>query len=174
MHVALNDEAEYTGGRLVFATAAGFEMPRRPPGTACTHTFNVVHGVTAMLSGVRYSLFFCNTKGDPPAALNAECLEENGKLQYLVAPTLAQFPYFETALALLHGMSDEQLEAAVDEYVCFLRAHVRRESEEANPGRPASPSAELAWRVHQLQPLAYLTARQRLQSALPPSASSQT
>jgi hypothetical protein len=67
MHVALNDESEYTGGRLVFATSAGFEMPRRPPGTACIHTFDVVHGVTALMSGVRYSLFLCNTKGDPPA-----------------------------------------------------------------------------------------------------------
>jgi hypothetical protein len=45
MHVALNDEAEYAGGRLVFATSSGFEMPRRPAGTACTHTFDVVHGV---------------------------------------------------------------------------------------------------------------------------------
>ncbi len=50
------------GGRLVFATSSGFEMPRRPAGTACTHTFEVVHGVTAMESGTRYSLFFCNTK----------------------------------------------------------------------------------------------------------------
>ena len=32
MHVALNDESEYAGGRLVFATAAGFEMPPRPAG----------------------------------------------------------------------------------------------------------------------------------------------
>jgi hypothetical protein len=45
--------------------------------------------------------------------LEETCREETGKLRYLVAPTLAQLPYFETALALLHGMSDEQL-AAVD------------------------------------------------------------
>ena len=62
MHVSLNDEAEYAGGRLVFATSSGFEMPRRPAGTACTHTFDMVHWVTAMESGTRYSLFFCNTK----------------------------------------------------------------------------------------------------------------
>jgi hypothetical protein len=43
MHVALNDESEYAGGRLVFATAAGFEMPPRPAGSECTHTFAVVH-----------------------------------------------------------------------------------------------------------------------------------
>ena len=37
MHVELNDEAENAGGRLVFETSSGFEMPRRPAGTACTH-----------------------------------------------------------------------------------------------------------------------------------------
>ena len=94
----------------------------------------------------------------------------DGKFQFLVAPTLAQYPYFETALARLHGMSDGQLEAVVDEYVCFLMAHVCRESEKTTPCRPTSPSAELAWRVHQLRPLAYLAACQRLQSALPQGA----
>ena len=89
MHVALNDEAEYAGGRLVFATSSGFEMPRRPAGTACTHTFEVVHGVTAMESGTRYSLFLCNTKGtDAPKVAS---LEEAQELEYLVEPTLAQF-----------------------------------------------------------------------------------
>ena len=33
MQVALNDESEYEGGRLVFATAAGFEQPPRPAAT---------------------------------------------------------------------------------------------------------------------------------------------
>ena len=52
--VALNDEAEYDGGRLVFATSAGFEVPHRPVGTACIHTFEIVHGVTSMVTGTRY------------------------------------------------------------------------------------------------------------------------
>jgi hypothetical protein len=163
MHVALNDESEYTGGRLVFATAAGFEMPPRPAGTACTHTFNVVHGVSAMVSGVRYSLFLCNTKGDAPAAPAAMCLEESDKLQYLVAPTLAQFTYFETAISMLHGASDDQLAEGVGEYACFLAAHVRRNKAQQTP--PAGAAAELAWRVHQLRPIAYLAACQRLQSS---------
>ena len=38
MHVALNDESEYAGGRLVFATAAGFEMPPRPAGNVRWYT----------------------------------------------------------------------------------------------------------------------------------------
>ena len=166
MHVALNDESEYAGGRLVFATAAGFEMPPRPAGTACTHTFEVVHGVSAMASGVRYSLFLCNTKGDASAAPAATCLEEVDTLQYLVAPTLAQFKYFEAALSMLRSTSDDLLAAGVGEYVCFLAAHVRRDAgQQGLPGCPAGSAAELAWRVHKLRPIAYLAACQRLESS---------
>ena len=61
MHVALGDEGEYDGGRLVFASRAGFEVPRRPAGSATIHTHAMVHGVTTLRSGTRYSLFLCDT-----------------------------------------------------------------------------------------------------------------
>ena len=171
MHVELNDEAEYAGGRLVFETSSGFEMPRRPAGTACTHTFDVVHGVTAMESGTRYSLFFCNTEGDAPYprrdARNVASLEEVQKLQYLVVPTLAQFQYFEAAILLLRRTSDKQLAAAVVEYACFLAAHVRHDAGQVAPPQwPLGPAVELAWRVHKLRPITYLAACERLQSSL--------
>jgi large subunit ribosomal protein L40e len=173
MQVALNSEDDYAGGRLVFATAAGFEMPRRPAGTACTHTFEVVHGVTAMESGTRYSLFLCNTRtstcskhGEPrPALLDARVREEAGNLRCLVEPTLAQFAYFDKAVALLQGASDDELAAALVDYARFLEAHVCNDASEAAaeaPSRPASAAAELAWRTHQLRPVAYLAACHRL------------
>ena len=62
MHVALNDESEYSGGRPVFATASGFEQPPRPVGSAVIHSDRVAHGVTAMRHGVRYSLFLCDSR----------------------------------------------------------------------------------------------------------------
>ena len=62
MHVALNDESEYSGGRLVFALASGFEQPPRPVGSAVIHSDRVAHGVTAMRHGVRYSLFLCDAR----------------------------------------------------------------------------------------------------------------
>ena len=62
MQVALNGDDEYDGGRLLFATASGFEQPRRPAGSATIHTRSVVHGVTALRSGTRYSLFLCDTR----------------------------------------------------------------------------------------------------------------
>ena len=67
---------------------------------------------------------------------------------------------------MLRGTSDEELAAGVGKYVCFLAAHVRRDAEEQ--ARPGCPAAELAWRVHQLRPVAYLAACQRLQSSSPP------
>ena len=63
MQIALNDETEYEGGRLVFATASfGFDQPSRPAGSAVIHTDRVAHGVTALRSGVRYSLFLCDSR----------------------------------------------------------------------------------------------------------------
>ena len=58
--VALNGDADYGGGRLVFATSIGFVIPARPAGTATIHTDRIVHGVTALTGGVRYGLFLCD------------------------------------------------------------------------------------------------------------------
>ena len=125
----------------MFATSKGFEMPRGPAGAACTHVhdfdvvhdiyrFDVVHGVTAMGSGVGYSLvlFLCDTRGDTSDVLNKVCLEE---FHHLVAPTLAQLPYLEASVEVLRGTSDDlRLAAAVDGDAVdgdagFLAAHVR-------------------------------------------------
>ena len=57
MQVPLNDDSEYDGGRLMFATASGMLQPARPAGSATIHESHVVHGVSQMLGGVRYGLF---------------------------------------------------------------------------------------------------------------------
>ena len=66
MQVALNGEGggedEYEGGTLVFVTGAGFEQPHRPAGSATTHDNTIVHGVTQLVSGVRYGLFLLQNK----------------------------------------------------------------------------------------------------------------
>jgi hypothetical protein len=61
MQIALSGEDEYEGGKLLFATGAGFVQPLRPAGGATIHTGGIVHGVTAMVSGVCYGLYFCDT-----------------------------------------------------------------------------------------------------------------
>jgi len=58
MQVPLNEEEEYEGGRLVYATCEGFVCPTRQPGSATIHDDTVAHGVTRHTRGVRYSLFF--------------------------------------------------------------------------------------------------------------------
>ena len=57
MQVPLNDESEYEGGRLVFATEDRLVYPPRPAGSATLHRNTIAHGVTTLISGVRYGLF---------------------------------------------------------------------------------------------------------------------
>jgi len=62
MQIALNDDTEYVGGRLVFATNDGaLYVPCRPAGSATIHNNTVVHGVSTFYTGVRYGLFFLKT-----------------------------------------------------------------------------------------------------------------
>jgi small ubiquitin-related modifier len=62
MQVPLNDEGEgegeYTGGQLIYVNREGFHQPKRPAGSATIHESSIVHGVTPLLRGARYSLFF--------------------------------------------------------------------------------------------------------------------
>eukprot|EP00798_Chlamydomonas_sp_ICE-L_P003937 gene3938-14014_t len=57
--VALNSPDDYTGGDLVFLLpdTASALVPSRSPGSTTVHDNSVVHGVTRMQAGVRYSLF---------------------------------------------------------------------------------------------------------------------
>jgi len=56
MQIPLN--SDFSGGDLVFLEEDGNVMkPQRPPGSATIHDCSIVHGVTRIQSGVRYSLF---------------------------------------------------------------------------------------------------------------------
>ena len=57
MQVAPNSESDYVGGRLAFVTAAGVKCPARSMGSATIHNREIVHGVTELCAGKRYSLF---------------------------------------------------------------------------------------------------------------------
>ena len=61
MQVPLNEESEYDGGRLVYATSTGFLKPERLPGSYTIHHWYMPHGVTALRRGARYSLFMQTT-----------------------------------------------------------------------------------------------------------------
>lgn len=64
LQVALNDDTEYSGGRLVFVNSSGFLTPRRPAGSVTIHENDILHGVTQLKGGVRYGLFLLQTGCD--------------------------------------------------------------------------------------------------------------
>ena len=57
VQITLNCDTEYKGGRIVFYTKNGFSIHKRPAGFLTSHDWNILHGVTKIHSGVRYSLF---------------------------------------------------------------------------------------------------------------------
>lgn len=57
LQVSLNDDCEYVGGRLVYASEGRLQVPQRARGTVTVHDNRIVHGVSLLESGVRYGLF---------------------------------------------------------------------------------------------------------------------
>lgn len=61
MQIPLNDESEYVGGKVIYKIDQELIAMKRVIGTACIHTHEVLHGVEPLISGIRYSLFLCET-----------------------------------------------------------------------------------------------------------------
>jgi len=65
LQVPLNDPDGYRGGKLVYATKDGrLACPHRAAGTATLHDSAMLHGVTQLESGVRYSLYFLQLEAE--------------------------------------------------------------------------------------------------------------
>jgi len=58
LQLCLHSEHDYEGGRLVFVKKDGFHKPSRTLGSVTVHDNQIIHGVTALTKGIRYSLFF--------------------------------------------------------------------------------------------------------------------
>jgi len=65
LQVALN---EHVGGELFYVIYGKKHTPARLPGTAYFHDKSVAHGVTPLISGTRYSLYFLQDPKEPAAA----------------------------------------------------------------------------------------------------------
>ena len=76
VNVALSDDAEHTGGRLVGLYDGRIQTLERAEGEAVVHTSALIHGVTRMSEGVRYSLILFFTD----AAAGSEEAGEVGAL----------------------------------------------------------------------------------------------
>ncbi|WBY09224.1 hypothetical protein PIB19_07770 [Sphingomonas sp. 7/4-4] len=56
VNIALNDDTELEGGRLLALDGATLRSLEREAGTAIVHAGNLVHGVTRIERGIRHSL----------------------------------------------------------------------------------------------------------------------
>jgi uncharacterized protein (TIGR02466 family) len=74
VNIALNDDSSFDGGRLLALNGAALKAPPHSRGTAILHAGNLVHGVSKVESGTRYSLilfFYCKADSPAPVALQA-------------------------------------------------------------------------------------------------------
>ena len=78
-HVSLNDDTEYEGGRGVFYSQGQWQIAKRSRGTVTVHSRDILHGVTKLTSGTRYSLFVVdkhNTLGENVVRMEEKDTEE--------------------------------------------------------------------------------------------------
>ena len=64
MQVSINSDRDYEGGQLMYLTNGKVNIPSRTAGTITIHENDIVHGVTELVSGTRYGLFFLKKTRD--------------------------------------------------------------------------------------------------------------
>lgn len=48
LQVSLNDDSEYEGGKLIYASQGRLHIPKRAKGSVTVHNNKIVHGVTLL------------------------------------------------------------------------------------------------------------------------------
>lgn len=48
LQVSLNDDSEYEGGKLIYASQGRLHIPKRVKGSVTVHNNKIVHGVTLL------------------------------------------------------------------------------------------------------------------------------
>lgn len=99
VQVCLNQGFEYDGGRLVFYALGKLEVPERRRGFCTIHDPKILHAVTRVTHGVRYSVFVvdkANTLGKNVLRLDKEGVErinkdgEDGEVEDVTDACLAE------------------------------------------------------------------------------------
>lgn len=106
MQIPLNPCSEYVGGRVIYKTDSGYFAMSREPGTASIHTNIVEHGVEPLTTGIRYSLFFCET---------APRIQDN-EFNDLVEPVLQELNNYQKT----RHLSDSELILCVEQYMLAI------------------------------------------------------
>ena len=79
IQLCLTSDTEYEGGRLIFYAQGKCHVPERKTGFVSIHDRDILHAVSRVTSGVRYSLFVvdkANTLGNNVLRLNKEGVKE--------------------------------------------------------------------------------------------------
>ena len=105
-----------------------------------------------MVSGVRYSLFLCDTNGSTlPVTSTVGRNMMPVDLQYLVEPALSQFAFFQLAHPFVESKTDAELASLVRDYVSFMA------SKDLDVHFAPTLALEIVWRTHLLHPMNYAT-----------------
>lgn len=109
MQIPLNPESEYVGGKVIYKVENDFYAMPRTQGTACIHTNDAIHGVEPLISGIRYSLFFCETL----ARIQDDDFND------LVTHCLNELSFYQT----IEQLSDSQLIIHIKAYIQTLQSN---------------------------------------------------
>lgn len=99
VQVCLNSETEYVGGRLLFFAQGKCFCPKREKGFVSIHNRDILHAVTSLRSGIRYSLFVvdkANTLGKSVVRMDDEAVKKilandaNGEVEDITDTCLAE------------------------------------------------------------------------------------
>jgi len=139
----------------LYATSNGFVVPKRTAGSSTIHNYNSVHGVTSMTSGIRYSLFLCQTITDEEENDEEQHANEEVELgTNLKEQVLNEFDFFESAVALLKGMDDEEMLSFVEQYQTWFESSSSSSSSSPYP----SLAVEIVSKVHMIRPIVFAEA----------------
>ena len=61
LKIPLNKGSDYKGGDLIYLTNGKINKPEQKIGSMTIHTNDIIHGVSPIVSGIRYSLFVLYT-----------------------------------------------------------------------------------------------------------------
>ena len=158
MQIPLNDESEYDGGRLVFATKQGLMTPSRNAGSATIHDDSILHGVTAHTRGVRYSLFLLHMEKERPPQLfgaDAQNVRAHWHLLAALVGSEAKFPSVFSDQDWAWWLSQIDIYRA---WLFGVAVHLKDCNAQARTCQlPAPPHLiRYCWISHMLQPSRYL------------------
>lgn len=169
LQVPLNDD--YEGGELVFATQKGFQI-RNHKRAITVHDHDAAHHVRPIISGVRDSLFLCDTLGLAKLTrrvqdelawwqthLNADVTEpailaqgiQDRKLGLYSRNHPARCPTDESLISLAKTVLEEQEYPAWRDVLAYANWVAQQTSHQTSP----SPRVDFVWHTHLQDPEAY-------------------